>query len=278
VAKKTFKGTIKKDSGHIPTVSEEDEQVARARTKPIRKAKLIPVSEIVPDPNQPRKKFDQEKLHELADSIRSVGIIEPLTVRFLENDSRYQIVTGERRFKAAQLADLEEIPCIVKELTDQEATTYQLIENLQTEELSPIEQANGIKTLTDNGFTQSEVAKRIGKSQPFVSQILKILELPPNILKEAEQNPTVSKEHLLQLVNSKNPEELWKEIKKGKTAREIKEEVQKEKPSMEKPKPWTWKPEDKSFTVAIKFKTSDFNKDQIIKALEHTLKELKKEQ
>jgi len=268
--KKSFAEKIRED--FKPVVIEDKEAQGKARSKPVPGARLILLSDIVPDPNQPRKKFDKEKLEELAASIKSKGVIEPLTVRLIEGDGRYIIVTGERRFKAAQLAGLEEIPCIIKHLSNEEILTYQLIENLQREDLSPIDEANALKKLLEQDLTQVEVSKLIGKSQPYVSQILKILDLPKNILQQAKTSD-VTKEHLLQLVKSKDPESLWQEIKTGKTAKQIKEKISQEKPNKagSRLKVWAWTPEDKVFTIQVKFRKKNFLKEDILKALKMSL-------
>ena len=273
MSKKSFTEKIKQD---FRPVTLEEEAQSKARTKAVPGARLIPLSDIISDPDQPRKKFDKEKLEELAESIKSKGVIEPLTVRFMEDDGRYQIVTGERRLKAAQLAGLQEIPCIIKQVSDEETLTYQLVENLQREDLSPVEEAAALKKLLGNGLTQVKISKLIGKSQPYVSQALKILDLPQTILKEA-QTSSVSKEHLLQLTKSKRPEALWQEIKQGKTAKEIKEETLKEKQPKDRPKKklWTWKPEDKAFTIQIKFKNQNYKKEELIQALKVLLDKLR---
>ncbi len=269
-SRKSFAEKIKED--FKPVILEEKEAQGRGRTKAVPGARLIPLSDIHPDPDQPRKKFDKEKLEELAVSIGNEGVIEPLTVRFLEDNNYYQIVTGERRFKAAQLAGLQEIPCIIKHLSNEEILTYQLIENLQREDLSPIDEANALKKLLEQDLTQVEVSKLIGKSQPYVSQILKILDLPKNILQQAKTSD-VTKEHLLQLVKSKDPESLWQEIKTGKTAKQIKEKVTKEKPNKASSslKVWVWTPEDKVFTIQVKFRKKNFVKEDIVKALKMSL-------
>ena len=273
MAKKSFAEKIKDDAKPI-AILEEKEVPSKARSKAVPGARLIPLSDISLDPDQPRKKLDEEKLEELAASIRNKGVIEPVTVRII--DDGYMVVTGERRYKAAQQAGLEEIPCIIKHLSDEEVLAYQLIENLQREDLSPIDEATALKKLAETGLNQSEVAKLIGKSQPYISKLLKILELPKSILKEA-QELDVSKEHMLNLLKSKNPEQLWDQIKGGATAEQIKEAVKKPSKGRPKIKPWTWKPEDKSFTVSIKFKKSEYDREQVIQALEGLIQELREE-
>lgn len=128
---------IVREDFQMPDLPGEDSVTpARSRTKNLNSARIIPIKEIIPDPNQPRKTFNQQKLEELAATIRSKGVIEPITVRFNDNSGKYMIVTGERRYKAAQIAGLTEIPCIVKDLTDQEALILQIIENVQREALT----------------------------------------------------------------------------------------------------------------------------------------------
>jgi len=276
MAKKTFVEKIKDDFKPVSLIPEA-ETPTRERTRAVPGARLIPLTDIMPDPEQPRKKLDKEKLDELAASIQSKGVIEPITVRFIEGDNKYQIVTGERRYKAAKIAGLKEIPCIIKELDDGEALTYQLIENLQREDLSPVDEATALKRLIDNDFTQARISKLIGKSQPYVSQALKILDLPETILKEAQEK-NLSKEHYLQLVKSEDPEKLWQQIQKtGGTAKEIKQKIDKQKPSRGRPKAktWSWKPEDKSFTLSIRFHKKDFNKEELVKALNTFIKEIR---
>jgi len=272
--KKDFKGKIQEDL-KAPVLEEKAE--GKPRLKAFPGARLIPLSDISPDPDQPRTKLSQEKLNDLVDSVKSTGIIEPITVR--EDEHGYRVVTGERRFKAAQLAGLQEIPCILKKLDEKGVLTHQLIENLQREDLSPIDEAAALKRLLDSGFTQVQVAKQIGKSQPYISKSLRILELPKAIIEEA-QKIEVSKEHMLQLSKAKEPEQLqlWENIKTGTTAEEIKAEVKKKKPSKGRPKikPWTWKPEDKSFTVSIRFRSQDYDKNEVVRALEQLIQELKK--
>jgi ParB family chromosome partitioning protein len=275
MSKKSFAEKIKEDFQPTP-VAEEKKVPSKARTKAVPGARLIPLSDISLDSNQPRKKLDEEKLEELAASIRNKGVIEPVTVRLIDNG--YMVVTGERRYRAAQLAGLEEIPCIIKHLSDEEVLVYQLIENLQREDLSPIDEATALKKLAETGLNQTDIAQKIGKSQPYISKLLKILELPKSILEEA-QKLEVSKEHMLQLLKSKNPEQLWEQIKSGATAQEVKEKVKKEKSSKGRPKikPWTWKPEDKSFTVSIKFRSQDYDKNEVIQTLQQLINKLREE-
>ena len=138
----------------------------------------LPISEVQPGLKQPRKRFDDESLADLADSIRTHGIIQPLTVRRLSS-GYYQIIAGERRWRAAKLAGLHEVPAVIIEADDRTVMELGLIENLQREDLNPIEEASGYKVLMDEyGLTQDEVAQRVGKSRPAVANALRLLALP----------------------------------------------------------------------------------------------------
>ena len=137
----------------------------------------LPISQIEPYANQPRHHFDEDALQDLADSIREHGIIQPLTVRRLSS-GYYQIIAGERRWRAARIAGLSEVPAIVIEADDRKMTELSLIENLQREDLDPIEEAEGYKTLMDNyQLTQEEAAERVGKSRSAVANSLRLLGL-----------------------------------------------------------------------------------------------------
>ncbi len=148
----------------------------------------INISEIQPDKSQPRKNFDQAALEELAESIREHGVLQPLLIRPMQDGMGYQIVAGERRWRAAKLAGLTEVPAIVKELTEREAAELALVENLQREDLGPVEEAMGYQNLAENyGLTQEEIAKRVGKSRPVVANALRLLGLAPEVLTFLEQ-------------------------------------------------------------------------------------------
>ena len=154
----------------------------------------LPISEIESCQNQPRKSFDQEKLEELADSIRQHGLIQPLTVRKLSS-GYYQIIAGERRWRAARLAGLEEVPAVVIEADDQKAMELAMIENLQREDLNPIEEAQGFRVLIDTyGMTQEQAAESVGKSRSAVANALRLLDLHFSIQRLVE-NGQISAGH-----------------------------------------------------------------------------------
>ena len=145
---------------------------------------LLPIYKVEPNPDQPRRDFDEEELQALADSISEHGIIQPLTVREL-NSGYYQIIAGERRWRAARLANLSEVPVVVIEADDRKAMELALIENLQRQDLNPVEEALGYQSLiADYGLTQDEAAKQVGKSRPAVANALRLLTLNPDVLEQ----------------------------------------------------------------------------------------------
>lgn len=139
------------------------------------------LSEIVPNRDQPRKQFDEEALAELADSIAQHGVLQPLLVRPM-TDGTYCLVAGERRWRAARMAGLSEVPVVIREMDDREMAELALIENLQREDLNPMEEARGYQTLMDSyGLTQEEAARVVNKSRPAVANALRLLRLPPAV-------------------------------------------------------------------------------------------------
>ena len=142
----------------------------------------LPIYKVEPNPDQPRKDFDPEELENLAESIRVHGLIQPLTVREMPT-GYYQIIAGERRWRAARLAKLSEVPVVIIEADDKKAMELALIENLQRQDLNPVEEALGYKSLMeDYGLTQEEAASRVGKSRPAVANALRLLGLTPEVL------------------------------------------------------------------------------------------------
>ena len=142
------------------------------------KVKLI---DIEPNRDQPRKQFDEEALNELADSIAKHGVLQPLLVRPLLNGS-YQLVAGERRWRASRIAGLTEVPVVIKELTDAQVAELALVENVQREDLNPLEEANGYKELSDKyGYTQEEISSMVGRSRSAVANALRLLSLPSEV-------------------------------------------------------------------------------------------------
>ena len=157
-------------------------------------AMKLKIMDIEPNREQPRKDFDEASLQELTDSIAKYGVLQPLLVRPI-GDTGYQLIAGERRWRAARLAGLTEVPVVVRELSDEEAAAIALIENLQREDLNPVEEAFGLRKLMDDfGLTQEQTAERVGKSRPAIANALRLLKLPSAILEHVRDN-TISAGH-----------------------------------------------------------------------------------
>jgi len=166
----------------------------------------MPISKVEVGINQPREYFDEASLEELAKSISQHGIIQPLTVRKLSS-GYYQIIAGERRWRAARMAGLDEIPVRIIEADDRKAMEIALIENLQREDLNPIEEAKGYKALIEEyGFTQEKAAERVGKSRPTITNAMRLLSLPDEIIKMVEEG-SISSGHARALLALENDDE-----------------------------------------------------------------------
>ena len=166
----------------------------------------IPVGELDPNPDQPRQSFDQESIGQLADSIRDQGVLQPLLV-VPASGGRYRIIAGERRYRASRIAGLETVPCIVKDIDVIRQMEIALIENLQREDLNPMEAARGIQALMKQcGYTQEKVSTRLGKSRPAVANLLRLLSLPEEVT-EMVRDGLISAGHARVLAGIRDPEE-----------------------------------------------------------------------
>lgn len=163
----------------------------------------IPVEDIRPNPHQPRSEFKEEALEELATSIKKHGLIQPITVRHI-GEKRFELISGERRLRATKLAGMEKIPAYIREANDEQIIAFALIENIQREELNPMEISMGYQRLIDEcDYTQSEVAERVGKNRSTVTNMLRLLQLPP-FIQAALKNETISTGHARALINVKS--------------------------------------------------------------------------
>ncbi len=199
------------------------------------KIENISLKLIVRNPYQPRENFNKESLNELAESIKEKGIIQPIVVR--QKEDKYEIVVGERRFIAARLAGLSYIPVIVKNITDQESAEIALIENIQREDLNPIEEAFAYKNLMEKfNYTQDDVAKKVGKERTTISNTLRLLNLPEEII-EMIKNREITAGHaraILSLKDRESQRELAKDIRDKKmSVRDAEEEARRKKDSYE---------------------------------------------
>ena len=205
----------------------------------------IAVGKLIVNPFQPRKIFNEEALKELAESIKEHGIIQPIVVR--KKEKKYEIIAGERRFRAAKLAGLKEVPAIVKEMTEQQMMEVAILENLQREDLTPIEEAEAYSSLIDNlNFTQDALAKRLGKSRPHIANHIRLLQLPEDVrqlmnegvlsmghgrallgLKDKGRIAEVAQKVINQSLNVRQLESLVHQVNEG-VSHETKEKVKKD--------------------------------------------------
>lgn len=197
---------------------------------------MLRMGDIDPNPEQPRRKFDAQALAELAASIRQVGVLQPILVTEIEG--RYRIIAGERRWRAARLAELEEIPAIVRPLDEIERMEAALIENIQREDLNPLEEALAVRALMEKcGLTQEKAAERLGRSRPAVANLLRLLTLPEPVL-EMLRDGKLSAGHARALVAVEDPARCValaeKAVREGWSVRQIEQAAQ-EKPLEEKP-------------------------------------------
>ena len=175
--------------------------------------RLLPIYKVEPNPDQPRHDFDEEELQALSESIAVHGVIQPLTVREMPN-GYYQIIAGERRWRAARMANISDVPVIVVEADDKKAMELALIENLQRQDLNPVEEAMGYQTLMQEyGLTQEEAASRVGKSRPAVANALRLLGLCPEVL-ELLKAGTISAGHARAVLTLKNEKQQIEAAKK----------------------------------------------------------------
>ena len=186
----------------------------------------IAVSSIFANPNQPRKVFDETALRELADSISKHGVIMPIIVN--KSGDRYMIIAGERRFRASKMAGLDKVPVIVKTYSERQIKEISLIENLQREDLNPIEAANAMKSLmTDYGLTQEDLADRIGKSRPAIANTLRLLQLAPEVIKLIESG-SLSAGHARTIISVPQSDQIKianSAVKEGLSVRDLEKKV-----------------------------------------------------
>ena len=196
----------------------EEEQVQENDT-----LKNLKITEVEPNRDQPRKRFDQEALEELAQSIKEYGLIQPIVVS--KKDGYYSIVAGERRWRASKIAGLTEIPAIIREDNERINSEISLIENMQREDLNPYEKALGVRTLIDNyGLSQEEVAKKLGKGRSTIANIVRILNLEPRVLEMAKEGK-LTEGHCKALLAITDPEKQYKTaiqmLERGATVRQV---------------------------------------------------------
>ena len=218
------------DAGYQPRPAAMVASIDNTAGKKAAGMSKMPVEWLQPGAFQPRRKFDDEPLEELAASIRERGILQPLLVRAIPNEQNaYEIVAGERRWRAAQLAGVHEVPVLVREITDREAMEIGLIENVQRQGLSPLEEGEGYKRLLEEfKHTHDGLAKVVGKSRSYISNAMRLLSLPDSV-KQMIETGALSVGHARALVVSKNPKAAAEEVvRKGLSVRQTEELMRRE--------------------------------------------------
>ena len=209
--------------------------------------KIVQIKDIQKNPYQPRKEFSEEKIQELAQSIKENGLIQPIIVR-KSPVLGYEILAGERRYRASIAAGLSEVPVIVKQLSDQDMMLHSIIENLQRENLNPIEEAKAYQSLIDKGFTHTEIAEKMGKSRPYITNLVRLLGLPKHILTEVESGK-LSQAHarlLIQLSSDKQDKLLNRIQTENLSVRQVEQILQKTKKISKKEKDYFVKEEEQT--------------------------------
>lgn len=228
-----------------------EEKVQEQTGEPRRADMTVPIEKIVPNPDQPRRDFTQDQLDELAASIKEKGVIQPLIVREREGGT-YEIVAGERRWRASQLAQLHELPVVVREYNDTEVLEIAIIENIQRADLNPVEEAAGYRALMDRfGHTQEKLSEALGKSRSHIANVMRLLQLPEDVL-DLLKTGALSSGHARALITSDDASALAKKVVKGGLSVRQTEALAKaaqNKPS--EPKPAAPKPTKDADTVAL---------------------------
>lgn len=224
----------------VPVKAPKETEVIKNREDGDEKdtVRYVKIHDIMPNANQPRKTFNEEKIEELAASIREHGIIQPIVVR--KKSRGYEIVAGERRWRAAIKAELSQVPCLIRNLDDEQNMLIAIIENMQREDLNPIEEAEGLRQMTETfGMTQEQVSRSVGKSRPYITNSMRLLKLPEYI-RESIADGRISAGHGRTLIAASDEDmrrSIWeKMIKEGLSVREA-EKLAAGNPGAKKRKP-----------------------------------------
>ena len=205
--------TTKKGLGRGLSSLMGDTETAQTKNSNVGQETKIPIANLKPSPSQPRRLFNKNSINELADSIKAKGLVQPLVVRPSPSDANnYEIIAGERRWRAAQIAQLHELPVVIRNFNDTEALEIAIIENVQRSDLSPIEEAAGYKRLIENhGHTQEDLSGIVGKSRSHIANIIRLLSLPQSI-QDMITEGKISSGHARAIMNSAFPEQLAEKI------------------------------------------------------------------
>jgi len=256
------------------------DQLGRPGGEPV--GRMVPIEDIEPNPHQPRQHMGD--LTELIASVREKGVLEPILVR--PRGARFQIIAGERRYRAAIEAGLAEIPCIVRETSDSETMEIALIENLQRKDLSAFEEADGLKTLAESyGYTHEAMAERLVKSRTSITEILSLSAMPEEVRHVCRLADIHSKSLLLQVVRQGDMQKMIALVQRlqkdngGRATREDARKIAKQgKAKAAKGRPrhyvFRYQPREKSFALSLQFRKSDVPRDEIVRALQSIIEDL----
>jgi ParB family chromosome partitioning protein len=242
--------------------------------------RLIPIEDIAPNPDQPRQALGD--LEELTASIREKGVLEPLLVRRV--GTKYQIIAGERRYRAAVEAGLGELPCVIRETSDAEMMELALIENMQRKDLTPFEEADGLRVLAETyGYTHETMAEKIGKSRSTITEALSLAAMPEDVRQLCRRADIQSKSVLLQIVRQGTPEKmtalLERLAREGSTRTEARRLSQKSDSRRGRGRPrhyvFSFKPKGGPFALSLQFRRPDVEREAVIEALEAVLRSLR---
>jgi ParB family chromosome partitioning protein len=241
--------------------------------------RMIAIEKIRPNPEQPRKQLGD--LHELTESVRAKGVLEPLLVRYVSREDTFYIISGERRYHAARAAGLHELPCIEKTADDAETLEIALIENLQRKDLTPFEEAEGLARLGEQfDYTHEDIARKIGKARSSVTETLSLRNIPDALKKYCTEKGIVSKSLLLQVARQPNDKKMREVAERithsGLTRDEARRERREEATVGPRPQPYifNFQPENKAFRLRIQFRKSHVGREELIATLRALLEEL----
>jgi len=253
------------------------DQLVRPGTEAV--GRLVPIEDIDPNPNQPRQTMGD--LAELTASIREKGVLEPLLVRRVEG--RYQIIAGERRYRAALEAGLSELPCVIRDSSDAETMELALVENLQRKDLTAFEEADGLKVLAEiYGYTHDEMAEKLGKSRSTITESLSLTAMPEHVRQLCRLADIQSKSILLQIVRQGSAEKMVSLVdklqKSGGTREAGRRLLGKAETRRGRPKHFVFRhqPRGATFALALQFKKAHVEREEIVHALEEILASLRR--
>jgi ParB family chromosome partitioning protein len=240
--------------------------------------RMLPIEDLQPNADQPRK--DRGEMRGLIESVREKGVLEPLLVRHVLETGRYLIIAGERRYHAAKAAGLREIPCIEKDADENETLELALVENLQRKDLTPFEEADGVHALGDRlGLTHDDIARRIGKSRPTVTELFTLRAIPDEIKALCIEKGVLSKSQLLQVARQPSEAKMRNLVRLFHLGMMNRDQAREERHPEKKSKPAVFRfvPPAKEFKLTLQFRKNTVQREEVIQALKRIIETLEKE-